>query len=63
MSVGTITRQHTVWCDSCNEWLQLDERHVKSFKLEIQKFGWRKIGRKWRCLGCRIRELEQKGPR
>lgn len=50
---GTITRERTVWCSLCNDFLQLPHETKKAMVMEIERYGWRKdkkLG--WKCPEC-----------
>jgi hypothetical protein len=51
---GYISVQHTVWCGTCERWLQLDEGTKKEMILAIKMRGWKRVsnGAVWQCPWC-----------
>lgn len=37
----SISKQVTVWCDGCQEWVQASGGTVKQLRKELQRRGWR----------------------
>lgn len=51
---AAITREHTLWCDHCTEWVQLcgfDTKAKFATHMEKQK-KWKFEGGKWSCPEC-----------
>ena len=48
---GYISRQHTVWCGVCGNWVQVDEQLKKDAIQRFRKLGWSYQGKErgWVC--------------
>lgn len=56
MTLGNITREHTVWCSRCVEWEQ-QPVHLKSDMVKvIRRGGWGTRQGKWVCPLCIAKE-------
>lgn len=49
---GYITKEHTVWCWKCCEWVTLSEHKKSNFIKKIKNDGWKLLEKKWICPAC-----------
>lgn len=54
-----ITREHTVWCNRCSNWLQLPEHRKSAFIATIKRGGWKRISGYWNCAKCAKKASKQ----
>ncbi len=57
---GEISTEHTGWCGTCQQWLQLPERKRSDMAKQLKRRGWsynRKLG--WRCAECTKKNVQE----
>jgi hypothetical protein len=50
---GCISIEHTVWCGTCDVWMQLPEPNKTSMAKAVLRRGWRRHDEHvWQCPNC-----------
>ena len=50
--LGNITTEHTVWCGTCEEWVEICEHTMKRTIESARRDGWKKVKGLWTCPKC-----------
>ncbi len=53
---GNITKEHTVWCATCEKWEQFCENTIRKTMVAAKLKGWKNIKGLWICYECIAKE-------
>ena len=56
----SITKQVTVWCDTCGDWDQASYTTI-ALRKELRGRGWTREGQSDYCKTCSLKRKETKG--